>query len=130
MRLVVFGGRDFWNRKLLFATLDDVHKARPITCLIEGGASGTDRLARDWATARGVPFKTVEADWNNMDVKPCVPRKRRDGSLYNAAAGGIRNQLMIDQERPDAGLAFPGGSGTADMMRRMRAAGIEPQVIT
>jgi hypothetical protein len=31
---------------------------------------------------------------------------------------------MIDQGRPDLVVAFPGGRGTADMVRRARAAGI------
>jgi hypothetical protein len=41
------------------------------------------------------------------------------------AAGSIRNQRMLDAEKHiDVVVAFPGGRGTADMVRRARAAGI------
>ena len=32
---------------------------------------------------------------------------------------------MIDEHKPDLVLAFPGGRGTADMIKRAIAAGIE-----
>jgi ABC-type branched-subunit amino acid transport system substrate-binding protein len=32
---------------------------------------------------------------------------------------------MIREGKPDAVVAFPGGRGTADMVRQARAAGIE-----
>jgi hypothetical protein len=54
-----------------------------------------------------------------------VIRRRRDGRLYNAAAGGIRNQRMLDEEKPNLVVAFPGGNGTADMCRRANSAGLE-----
>jgi len=40
-------------------------------------------------------------------------------------AGPIRNQEMLDQGRPNMVVAFPGGRGTADMVRRARGAGVE-----
>ena len=35
-------------------------------------------------------------------------------------AGHIRNQQMIDEGKPDLVVAFPGGAGTADMIRRAK----------
>jgi hypothetical protein len=43
---------------------------------------------------------------------------------YGPAAGPIRNQRMLDWG-PDLVVAFSGGKGTADMVRRARAAGVE-----
>ena len=40
------------------------------------------------------------------------------------SAGPARNQRMLDEGKPDAGIAFPGGPGTADMTRRLKEAGI------
>jgi len=40
-------------------------------------------------------------------------------------AGPIRNQQMLDEGKPNLVVAFPGGRGTADIVRRARAAGIE-----
>ena len=41
------------------------------------------------------------------------------------SAGPIRNQAMLDEGRPDLVVAFPGHHGTADIVRRARAAGIK-----
>jgi acyl-CoA synthetase (NDP forming) len=43
---------------------------------------------------------------------------------HGKSAGPIRNQLMLDVGKPDLVIAFPGGSGTADMIRRARKAGV------
>ena len=48
-----------------------------------------------------------------------------DWKVRGRAAGHIRNQQMLDEGRPHLVVAFPGGRGTADMVRRARAAGIE-----
>lgn len=40
------------------------------------------------------------------------------------AAGPIRNQHMLDIGKPDVVLAFPGGRGTEDMIRRAEKAGV------
>ncbi len=37
----------------------------------------------------------------------------------------IRNQQMLKDHTPDLLVAFPGGSGTANMIERARLAGIE-----
>ena len=43
---------------------------------------------------------------------------------WGYSAGPRRNAWMIEYGKPDHVLAFPGGPGTADMVRRARAAGI------
>ena len=45
--------------------------------------------------------------------------------VYGRRAGPIRNQEMIDEGKPDGVVAFPGGKGTADMVRRAEAAGLK-----
>jgi hypothetical protein len=112
MRVLVTGGRGFSNRTLLFATLDRLHASHAFTALVHGGASGADRLAGEWAASRGIPVKVHPADWQK----------------YGRAAGPVRNQRMI-AEKPDMVVAFPGGRGTADMVRRARQAGIELVVV-
>jgi len=124
-RALVFGGRDYQQQALLFARLDLIHQQRQITTLIEGGAAGADRLARQWALSRGIPVATYEADWDNTGRVGAVIRFTRHGKPYNAAAGGIRNQRMIDEGRPDLAIAFPGGVGTQDMLRRLYNTQIE-----
>jgi hypothetical protein len=91
---------------LLERTLNDLDE-RP-RVVIEGGAAGADRWARSWARLRAIDVETYEAQW------------ARDGR----AAGPIRNQAMLINGRPDLVVAFPGGRGTADMVRRAKAAGV------
>lgn len=108
MRILVTGGRDFANANVVNMALDAVHRKRGIELLIEGGARGADTLARDWALARGIPLATVRADWKR----------------YRNAAGIMRNASMLARFAPHAVVAFPGGSGTADMIARAEAAGV------
>jgi hypothetical protein len=102
-RLLVCGGRDFDGRDALFSELDRIAP----TTIIQGGARGADRLAANWANAHA-NLETYPADWDR----------------HGKAAGAIRNQQMLDEGRPDAVLACPGGRGTADMVRRARSAGL------
>lgn len=104
LRVLVCGGRTYADRGRLFAELDALRKSFGILCIIEGGAQGADRLAREWALANGQDTWTIEADWKK----------------HGRAAGPIRNQRMLDEAKPDRVLAFPGGKGTADMLRRAR----------
>lgn len=112
MRLLVCGGRDYGDVGKVYDTLDEVHagSAGPISLVIEGGATGADALARKWAKDRRVPVRTYKAHWTK----------------HGNAAGPIRNQLMIDDGKPNAVIAFPGGHGTADMVLRAKAAGLKP----
>lgn len=110
IRVVACGGRAFSNRMLLDLQLDSIHAERGIAVLIDGGASGADQMAREWAQRTpGVETMTFRARWRE----------------HGRAAGPIRNQRMLDCVRPDLVVAFPGGRGTADMVRRATAAGVE-----
>lgn len=102
MKILVCGGRKFADKKALWAYLDDVYAGAKVTLLIEGGADGADKLAREWALSRGVAVVTYWANWEG------------DGK----AAGAIRNKRMLDLGKPDRCVAFPGGPGTADMVRQ------------
>lgn len=109
MRTLVCGGRDFPDRRLVYDRLDVLHAFRPISVLIVGGALGVDTLAADWAAYREVKRETYMADWER----------------HGRAAGPIRNQRMLDEGKPQLVVAFRGGAGTADMVRRARKAGVE-----
>ena len=112
-KVLVCGGRDYHNKELLFRVLDASNASKPIDLIIHGAARGADMLAQAWADDRGVCCLQFAADW------------KTDGK----AAGPIRNRKMLLEE-PDLVIAFPGGSGTADMVRRARKAGVEVTEIT
>lgn len=109
MRLLVCGGRDFTDTKLAYCVLDDLHKKRLIGTIIEGDARGADRIAGYWARKNRVTDLKFPADWK----------------AHGRAAGPIRNKKMLDEGKPDMVLAFPGGRGTANMIKQARGAGIE-----
>lgn len=108
MRILVTGGRKFADINAVSLALAAVHRKRGIDLLIEGGARGADYLARTWAHGNGIPVVTCDADWKR----------------YGNAAGILRNAAMLAKYQPDAVVAFPGGSGTADMIARAEAAGV------
>lgn len=112
MRILVCGGRHYGNWAQLCKTLKALHEVRPITSIIHGDAFGADAMGATWGHLNGI------------FVKP-FPIERMDWKKYDKAAGGMRNQQMLDEGKPDLVVAFPGNNGTADMVRRARAVGVE-----
>ena len=109
MRVLVCGGREYADRARLNRILDRVHAERGISAIIQGAARGADMMAAEWGLDHSpVLVCSYPADWDK----------------HGKQAGPIRNQEMLDESKPDAVIAFPGGSGTADMVRRARAAGV------
>lgn len=108
MRVLVCGGRDYNDAPLVDKTLDSYWERSGHMVVIQGGASGADRLARAWCVRRLVMYENYPAAWKTL----------------GKAAGPIRNQQMIDEGRPEIVVAFPGGRGTGDMVKRAKAAGI------
>lgn len=129
IRIGFTGGRDYSNRKRVEEVIDRLisHYGTDFT-VVHGGASGADRLVDEVSTDRGITSKHVfPAEWKmSCNVNFCKPghrRKRGDGSSYCPAAGPRRNWAMVDSGL-DLVVAFDGGKGTADMMRRSHQAGI------
>jgi hypothetical protein len=114
VRLIVYGGRDYpagdaynWLERYAADAVRDVLKTDArITVLIEGGADGADRGAWEWGRDKHIALLRYPADWKRLGKR----------------AGPIRNQRMIVEGRPDVGIEFPGGRGTADMASRLETA--------
>lgn len=110
MRILVCGGRDYNDFGAVNYVLATIHARRGISCIIEGGATGADALARKWALMAGVPCETYEANWEK----------------YGKRAGPMRNARMLHEGNPTGVVAFPGGKGTADMIAQAEKAGLKP----
>ena len=115
MRLLVCGGRKYADRAAVWGWLDAFHASAdgPIDILIHGAANlrlkiGADYFADAWARDRGVEPMPFPAEW----------------ARYGNAAGPIRNQQMLDEGHPALVVAFPGGRGTASMVKLALAAGV------
>lgn len=103
------GGRNYRAAHHVNRVLDAL--PREDLTIVQGGASGADRLAKDWAHTNDVPCEEYPAEWRK----------------FGGAAGHIRNEKMLSTGI-DLVVAFPGGRGTADMVRRAEAAGVRIQL--
>lgn len=117
IRLLVCGGRGFdkfdawnWLEGNAYDYISDklgINRPR-LSCLIQGGTLGADEGAKEWGRSEGLRVITYKADW----------------AMFGKAAGPIRNKRMIVEGKPDIVIAFPGGRGTADMVKQAYDAGI------
>lgn len=110
MRILVCGGRDYQDVNRIASVLSE-YSDKDVT-IIHGGARGADTLAGEWAMRFAKDVVVFKADWDK----------------YGKAAGAIRNQQMLDEGKPDMVIAFPGGRGTADMVRRAKNTNIPTHV--
>jgi predicted Rossmann-fold nucleotide-binding protein len=114
-RVVVCGGRRFavpvegkpadlvaLELQYLQETLTKLHHKHKFALLIHGGASGADEQAGAWAKSKELPTLVFHAQWRK----------------FGKDAGPLRNQQMLSSGRPDLVIAFPGGLGTKDMVKR------------
>jgi hypothetical protein len=110
VRVLVCGGRDYNERDYIWNMLTTLDSQRGrFDVVIHGCATGADSEGMIWAQGNGRKHAPFRADWHTLGKR----------------AGRVRNQRMIDEGKPDLVIAFPGGKGTADMVRRARFAGIE-----
>lgn len=128
MKVLICGGRNYgdaligtpenppldWKsplkERLFFNyTLDVLRLDIEITSIISGGARGADKLAIKYAKENDISFVEYKADWK----------------AYGQSAGPIRNTLMLsDNSDLELVIAFPGGNGTADMIRKAKKKGL------
>jgi len=115
--VLVTGSRDWAEPKRIIRDLTMLYEAADGDMVVmEGGARGADRIAREWAMGMDeVTSITIPANWD------------RDGR----AAGPIRNKLMLELVLKAASdstvvLAYPlpGGKGTKHMMKIAEEAGL------
>lgn len=104
MRVLVCGGRDFFDRKRIYQALREL---RP-SVIINGGSTGADAISSSFAQAFDVPLEVYPAEWK----------------AFGRRAGPIRNRYMLRESRPDVVLAFPGHRGTRHMVKISVRAGV------
>ena len=103
MKVIIAGGRDFKNQKVLNHLLDLYINIEEDE-IVSGDARGVDTMAAEWAKARCVAVKHFPAYWN----------------LYGSNAGYIRNAEM--GEYADKLIAIWDGKspGTKHMIQTMK----------
>ena len=107
--VLVCGGRYYDNAVAVHGALANIDRVHGVNRIVTGGCGGADALGEEWAEMHDVSVSTYIPNWVR----------------HGKAAGPLRNQEMLEKEKPDLIIAFPGGKGTADMVRRGRKAGVE-----
>jgi hypothetical protein len=112
LKVLICGSRFYTDYKKILQYVRSLKDA----VIIAGGARGADTLAVKAARACGFPFREYPAQWEK----------------YGRKAGPIRNQTMLDMEKPDIVAAFhediESSKGTKDMVTRARKSGVPVMV--
>jgi len=107
--IIVTGGRNYSDVN----HVNSVLSLFDIGLLIQGGAPGADHLARMWADNHRIECITVSADWEK----------------HGKAAGPFRNSTMLSLHPNAIVIAFPGGKGTADCVKKALSRGMTVLVV-
>jgi len=111
-RVLVCGGREHADRvrvgKVLDAGLAGAQSVGKDLVIIHGNARGADLLADQYAREKSLAVIPFAADWDT----------------HGKRAGFIRNKQMLDEGKPHAVIAFPGGVGTRMMVGLAKRYGI------
>lgn len=119
--VVVTGGRNFADRKLVNTTLDRLLAKHPSLVIWHGAARGADTLAAEWAAKRKVPHVPFPAAWRELGPAAGPQRNKRMAAL---AAARFR-----EGEKTGV-VAFPGGHGTAHMVATAKSLNLPVWEIT
>ena len=104
MKILVCGGRDYYDENKIMEVLTDVIGLEKNVLVIHGACkTGTDSIVQKFCDSYLVTTKPYPANWEK----------------FGRRAGPIRNQQMLD-DNPDIDvfIAFPGGAGTKDMVKK------------
>jgi hypothetical protein len=130
LRLLVTGSRDFHDATVVAYLMRRVSEAagRPLH-VTDGKAPGLDTLARRVTVVMKWPGQRFEAQWGAPCREEChhgKNAKTRSGRRYCPAAGGYRNQLMVDQGHHlcIGWMSRPHSAGTVDCLTRASRASI------
>lgn len=109
MNLIIAGCRDFTDRDFIYEGIDSfITDHGTPRLIIEGGATGVDQIAGEYAKDHNIPLQIFKADWNK----------------YGRAAGPIRNEEMA--KHGTHLLAFWDGKsrGTKNMIEMAKLYGL------
>lgn len=134
MRVLICGSREWDDYPVIKTLIAGLRALNPRTLtIIEGEATGADTMARRAAQWLGVGVEKYPAKWDDLAAPGAVVKTRHDGMKYNAMAGPMRNQQMLDEGKPALVFAFHDdlehSKGTKDMVEKAHAAGVPVYVV-
>ena len=133
MRIIVTGDQNWYAPDLAEQVLNRLLlRYGPGLVIVHGGATGIDRSFAEACGELGVDQEAHPARWEELNHPEAVIRYDQRNRPYNANAGPIRNQAMVDAGA-EMCLAFhraiSASKGTKDCARRAIAAGIPTYLI-
>lgn len=113
MKVLICGSRAYEDKSAVWTALSKIWETDgDDMIIIQGGATGADWLAKEWAIWNQVPVYHFPARWKK----------------YGKKAGMKRNREMLERSEPDVVLGFPHPDkesvGTYAMMAIARRAGV------
>lgn len=102
MIIGVTGGRKYEEYEVVAKVLDHFNP----DIVVHGGCTGADSLADRWCKSRGKVSTAVYPNWDLGKI-----------------AGPIRNNRILAEFKPEAIVAFPGHTGTLDMVTKAKTLG-------
>ena len=118
LRVIFTGGRDYQDesrvKEVLEGLSEDASKLGLELVIIHGKCpTGLDNIVDEMAREMGILVESYPADWKR----------------YGLSAGPIRNEFMAKETNPNFVLAFPGGSGTSNMIKNAKKMKIPCRII-
>jgi hypothetical protein len=127
-KVVLTGGLDFNDHRVIWDRLDQVHALHPDMVLVHGGSPrGAELIAAKWAAKRNVPQIAFKPDWAKH--AKAAPFRRNDAMLTVMPIGVIvfpgHPPSMATLPTRRGNSASPFGGSTAARKRRITV-GDEP----
>lgn len=112
-RIIVSGSRDYPNREAVFKVLDDAASKTKHIVIIQGGARGADRYAREWAETYAKRHPDSDVFVEHIEVPA-------EWDKHGRSAGFRRNEKMAEEYGAQEVIAFshhtPTSRGTQHML--------------
>ena len=108
VRIIVCGGRDFTDNRMLSSVLWAVHERRSIAEVIHTGQRGCAQMANRWAFEHGVHRTELRADYKRYGEK---------------RAPVIRNRKMLEL-RPSGIIVFSGSAEVHSLLAQALYGGV------
>ncbi|MCR5047289.1 MAG: DUF2493 domain-containing protein [Treponema sp.] len=107
MKLFVCGSRTITDKEWIYSKIDECVSENNFTdiTVLEGEAKGVDRIAKEWAVARGIPVKEYPPDVKHYLHNACHKRNEAMAvdcdfmlDLWDGESGGSLHDIMMAEK--------------------------------
>ena len=102
MKVIIAGGRDFYDYTLLKRKCDELLKDVSDIEIVSGAANGADRLGERYAKEKGYPVKQFPADWKRFGNSAGIKRNAEMANygemliaFWDGKSRGTKNMIDV-----------------------------------